>query len=34
MDGVYLHVVTYDADVDEETMTWREVERAHQAYVS
>ena len=37
MDGVYLHVVTYDADGDQETMTWREVERfarAHQAYVS
>ena len=34
MGGVYPHVVTYDADVDEETMTWREVERAHQPYVS
>ena len=34
IDGVYLHVVTYDADDDQETMTWREVERAHQAYVS
>ena len=33
IDGVYLHVVTYDADDDQETMTWREVERAHQAYV-
>ncbi len=31
MDGVYLHVVTYDAGVDDKTMTWREVERAHQA---
>ena len=33
MAGVYLRVVTYDAGVDKETMTWREVERAHQAYV-
>ena len=34
MDGVYLHVVTYDADGDQETMTWRDVERAHHTYVS
>ena len=34
MDGVYLHVVTYDADDGQETMTWRAVERAHQTHVS
>ena len=34
IDGVYLHVVTYDADDGQEIMTWRAVERAHQAYVS
>ena len=28
LGGVYLHVVTYDAGGDQETMTWREVESA------